>query len=90
MYKLQVCFGYLYCFVVLFNLQFEKSLDMNISENRASSIRIQQLNSGLPIQESVDGWMLTAQSTQRGEICASAVHEPGSILEEDAQVEVLA
>ena len=63
---------------------------MNISDNRASSIHIQQLNSGLPIQESVDGWMLTAQSTQRGEICASAVHEPGSILEEDAQVEVLA
>ena len=59
-------------------MQIEKTLDMNILDIF-----------GLPIQESVDGWMLTAPSTQRGEIRASTVHESGSNLEEDRQVEVL-
>ena len=60
-------------------MQFEETLDMNILDI-----------SGLPIQESVDGWMLTAQSTQRGENRASTVHESGSNLEDDRQVEVSA
>ena len=64
----------------MLHLQFEETQDM---------IVLDRLNI-LPIQESVDGWMLTAQSRQRGENRASTVHESGSNMEEDSQVEVLA
>ena len=63
----------------MLHLQFEETQDMIV----LGSLNI------LPIQESVDGWILTAQSTQRGENRTSAVHESGSNMEEDSQVEVL-
>ena len=62
-------------------MQSEEAPDMNNADNQTPSGTVQGLNSGMPIQESVDGWI---RSTQR------EAHEPDSNWDEDRQIEVIA
>ena len=74
--------------LLFFLLQVEETIDNN-RNSHAPSVPVQGLNSGPLTQESVDGWMTNAQSTQSGQNLVSSVHEPDSS-SEDRQSEVLA
>ena len=75
-------------FTIIVQFCFQTQLISNPSNpehiNHVPPAQIQGLNSGMPIQESVDGWIRTTQSTQ------SEVHGPDSNLDEDRRIEVIA
>lgn len=70
-------------------LQFEETSDTNNSNSHVPRASTQCLND-LSIQESLDGWLASAQSTQSGQNLASSAYEPDTNLEEGRQIEVLA
>ena len=74
--------------LLFFLLQVEETVDNN-RNSHAPCVPVQVLNSGPLIQESVDGWMANAQSTQSGQNLVSSVHETDSS-SEVRQSEVLA